>query len=45
MNGKVSRAWWLGLGARASYGWNTSDDGNQKVNLFSPGLVATVTYY
>ncbi len=42
---QMSRAWWLGVGARATYGWNTSDDGSQKLNLFSPGLVATATYY
>jgi len=40
-----SRAWWLGIAARASYGFTTSDDGDHKLNLFSPGLVATVTYY
>lgn len=42
---RMSRAWWLGVGARASYGWNTSDEGGQKLNAFSPGLVATATYY
>lgn len=42
---QMSRAWWLGVGVRASYAHNTSDEGSQKLNAFSPGLVATATYY
>lgn len=42
---QMSRAWWLGVGVRASYAHNMSDEGSQKLNAFSPGLVATATYY
>ncbi|HEU5076741.1 MAG TPA: hypothetical protein VFU02_21275 [Polyangiaceae bacterium] len=42
---QISRAWWWGIAARASYAHNTSDEGNQSLNAFSPGVVATITYY
>ena len=42
---RMSRAWWLGVGARASYGKNSSNEGDQSLNAFSPGLLVTATYY
>lgn len=42
---RMSRAWWLGLGARFSYLRNTTNEGDQSLNALSPGLMATATYY
>jgi len=42
---QVSRAWWLGLGARAFYGHGKAKDSSRSLNAVSPGLVVTATYY
>jgi hypothetical protein len=42
---RVSRGWWMGLGARFSYLRNTTNEGDQSLNAVSPGLMLTATYY
>lgn len=42
---RMSRAWWLGVGARASYMWHKSREGEQSLHAVTPGLEVTATYY
>jgi len=42
---QVSRAWWLGIGARTLYVHAGEKRGDQSMDALSPGLVVTATYY